>query len=195
MVDKYVYIWLSLVPWNHEPLSSLRFLSKKLFTEVTLRGVHDYAGSFSASDSRWSGFDSGKRQILQRQLDRLLFQQAMAPSALLGWLYLRRHTFLSGAAVGFSSVYPTFIFCFFICFLSLFLASMSSHRFSLSFDLHRNRSSFPYYGIGSSSVLLESIKMICCGLGVSDDLDRFPSTKSLSSLMWWHLAFFCLCRC
>lgn len=79
---------------------------------------------------------------------------------------------------------PLLYFVFFICFLSLFLASMSSHRFSLNFDLHRNRSSFPYYGIGSSSVLLESIKMICCGLlGVSDDLDRFPSTKSLSSLM------------
>lgn len=64
MVDKYLYIWLSLEPWNHEPLSSLRSLSNFFFTEMMLRGVHDYAGSFSGSDSRWSGFDSCKRRIL-----------------------------------------------------------------------------------------------------------------------------------
>lgn len=107
---------------------------------MTLREVYGYAGFFSGSDSRWSGFDSSKRRLLQRRIGRPLFRQAMDLSVLLGWLCLRRHTFPSGAAAGFSSVYPAFIFCFylfnvffflFFCFPSLFYASMPFLRFSL----------------------------------------------------------------
>ena len=124
------------------------------------------SGGFFSDDL--AGFSSSRRWLLQRCL-------AGSTSSVTPFLPVRR--------LASRRFIRLLYFVFFLCFPSLFLASMPFHRFSLSFDLHRNGPSFPCYGNGSSSVLSESIKMICCGLRVSDDIDRFPSTKSLSSLM------------